>query len=158
MLPPPPICVYYYNICVTSVNQGQCPPLLTMWGHVATGIYTPLNHIQCCQEAPNPQKFWPQNPKRRFCCVVFNSQMFNATKVQLWKWCFHIFHTFCEANTCVALRRSVRALFKCYQNIGSDPENTVVKTVELTWVVYYVAEPRRQPTILVRRFFVRYSK
>jgi hypothetical protein len=24
-----------------------------------------------------------------FCCVAFNSQMFNATEVQLWKWCFH---------------------------------------------------------------------
>jgi hypothetical protein len=26
----------------------------------------------------------------RFCYVVFNSQMFNATEVQLWKWCFHV--------------------------------------------------------------------
>jgi hypothetical protein len=25
-----------------------------------------------------------------FCYMVFNSQMFNATEVQLWKWCFHI--------------------------------------------------------------------
>jgi hypothetical protein len=26
----------------------------------------------------------------RFCYVVFNSHMFNASEVQLWKWCFHI--------------------------------------------------------------------
>jgi hypothetical protein len=41
-------------------------------------------------------------------------------------------------NTC---RRSVRALSKCYHNnIGS--ESPVVKTIELKWVVYHVAEPK----------------
>jgi hypothetical protein len=25
----------------------------------------------------------------RFCYVVFNSHMFNATEVHLWKWCYH---------------------------------------------------------------------
>jgi hypothetical protein len=50
-----------------------------------------------------------------FCYVTFNSHMFNATEVQLWKWCFHLkIFTFDEAKTNVALpnawRRSVRAL------------------------------------------------
>jgi hypothetical protein len=55
----------------------------------------------------------------RFCYVVFNSHMFQATEVQLENGVvIHIFYY--EANTCVALpkacRRSVRALSYCYHN------------------------------------------
>jgi hypothetical protein len=34
-----------------------------------------------------------------FCYVVFNSHMFNATEVQLCKWCFQQKFTFHEANS-----------------------------------------------------------
>jgi hypothetical protein len=54
--------------------------------------------------------------------------------------------TFYEANTCVALpnawRRSVRALSSCYHN-NTGSESTEVKTVELRWVVFHVAEPAK---------------
>jgi hypothetical protein len=56
----------------------------------------------------------------------------------------HKFFTFNEANTCVALpnawRRSMRALYEFYQN-NNGSESTVVKTVELIWFVFRVAEP-----------------
>jgi hypothetical protein len=53
---------------------------------------------------------------RRFCYVVFNSHMFNASEVQLCKWCFHVkFLTFHEANTCVALPNA-----ECNHNNRSD--------------------------------------
>jgi hypothetical protein len=53
---------------------------------------------------PSPQFFIPRRAaltsnsngaqsghKGGFCYVVFNSYMFNATEVQLCKWCFHIY-------------------------------------------------------------------
>jgi hypothetical protein len=52
--------------------------------------------------------------------------------------------TFYEASTLVALpnawQRSMRALSYCYPN-NNGSESTVVKTVELRWVVCHVAEP-----------------
>jgi hypothetical protein len=46
----------------------------------------------------------PSEVYQGFCYVVLNSHMFNATEVQLCKWCFHIkFLLLVEANTRVAL-------------------------------------------------------
>jgi hypothetical protein len=72
------------------------------------------------------------------CYVVFNSLMFNTTKVLLCKWCFHIKFLLLP-NAC---RGSVRALSFCYHN-NNGSESTVVKTFELTWVEYHVAEPKK---------------
>jgi hypothetical protein len=75
---------------------------------------------------------------------------FNATEVQLQKWCFHtkllIFKILVHmwrslSNAC---RRSVRALSYVYCNHNNNgPERTVVETVEHTWIVN-VAEPTQE--------------
>jgi hypothetical protein len=70
-----------------------------------------------------------------FCYVVFNSHMFNATEVQLCKWCFHIkFLLFMRPM-------HVRALSKCLHN-NNGSESTIVKTVELTCVEYTIPRSR----------------
>jgi hypothetical protein len=74
--------------------------------------------------------------KKRFCYVVFNSNMLNATEVHLCKWCFRTKFFLLMRPIHVlpnARRRSVRALSLCNQNnIGS--ESTAFETVEQTWI------------------------
>jgi hypothetical protein len=73
-----------------------------------------------------------------FCYVVFNSQMFNATEVQLWKWCFHI--KLLLFMRPIHVWRSRTLPNACYHN-NNGAESKVVKTIELSWAVYRVAEP-----------------
>jgi hypothetical protein len=60
----------------------------------------------------------------RFCYVVFNSHIFNATARF-------------NGKNCVSYKNITRTFLVVYLK-------TVVKTVELTWVVYHVAEPNRR--------------
>jgi hypothetical protein len=83
----------------------------------------------------------PSDHYKRFCYVVLNSHMFNATEVQLWKWCFqikkpkHVWRSRTPDGVRCAQFHSVITT-TMDQKVG-----TVVKTVEPRWVVYHVAEP-----------------
>jgi hypothetical protein len=85
---------------------------------------------------------------RRFGDVVFNSHMFNATEVQLWKSCYNIKLLLFTRITNVWRSRTPDGV-RCahfptvYSSVITSirDQSTVVKTVEKTWVVYHVAEP-----------------
>jgi hypothetical protein len=60
--------------------------------------YQDISPIHCATKYLRDEltDFWPsvgqalEQAKLRFCYVVFNSHMFNATEVQLRNWCFHL--------------------------------------------------------------------
>jgi hypothetical protein len=77
-----------------------------------------------------------------FCYVVFNSHMFNATEIQLWKWCFHLKFLLFMRPIHLWLSRTPNGV-RCahFPSVITTIMDQKVQLLKLTWVVYHVAEP-----------------
>jgi hypothetical protein len=95
--------VYWCNIFSTNLHcllRFQIAPFAGLFGNASKAIswyafaeihFSLAPHFSkgllCIS---TPLSYTIITPLWRFCYVVFNSHMFNATEIQLWKWCFLI--------------------------------------------------------------------
>jgi hypothetical protein len=78
----------YVYVCLIKAQLKSKKIKLLCWEFFLYQLHLSMNVSMCCFVNTVPILYI--HVYFGFCYVVFNSQVFNATEVQLWKWCFHI--------------------------------------------------------------------